>query len=306
MRSPQHPEIREPWLQVVGAVSRALPLGRRTASRVLARRGVQKGFHVRRTHAGFLMNLDLGVQHYLHFCLGLYEHSTVRVLGDTVREGALFLDCGANAGYLTLLTRQLVGSTGQVIAYEAEPTIYRLLEENVALNQCHNITLRQTAVGDQEGEAAFVAAGGTACSTLENSSGTVRQESADLRRAAIVHVPMTTLDADCGSLAQEWPGQVVLKLDIEGAEPLALAGASQLLQRMDMAIVEIEPRLLAMHGYRAADVLRFFPAQEFRVLSIPPKGKRLQEVGRDFESPGNVLVIRKAREDGSPGTGRAR
>jgi FkbM family methyltransferase len=46
---------------------------------------------------------------------------------------------GANLGVFTLRFAQLVGQKGKVYAFEANPTIFKLLESSVLLNKFKNI-----------------------------------------------------------------------------------------------------------------------------------------------------------------------
>ncbi|HBW38557.1 FkbM family methyltransferase [Desulfosporosinus sp. BICA1-9] len=65
---------------------------------------------------------------------GLIEPPLSRYLINHVKESSVVMDIGANIGYYTVLLGYLVGLSGKVIAYEANPQIFSILQDNVSLN----------------------------------------------------------------------------------------------------------------------------------------------------------------------------
>ncbi len=62
----------------------------------------------------------------------------------------VYFDCGANIGYYSILFSQL-SPKGEVYAVEPTSTA-DMLEENLAHNQCHNVTVLRKAVGQYPGQ----------------------------------------------------------------------------------------------------------------------------------------------------------
>ena len=60
-----------------------------------------------------------------------YETSLVQAL---LGPGDVFVDIGANIGYFTVVAASLVGTSGQVFAFEPDPANYRLLLKNTRHN----------------------------------------------------------------------------------------------------------------------------------------------------------------------------
>ncbi len=56
-----------------------------------------------------------------------------------LRPGELFIDVGANVGYYTLLASRLVGNAGKVVAVEALPQTFSVLQSNIASNGLANV-----------------------------------------------------------------------------------------------------------------------------------------------------------------------
>ena len=52
---------------------------------------------------------------------GIWEELTTALLIETIKEGDIVVDIGANIGYFTLLAARLVGENGRVYAFEPEP-----------------------------------------------------------------------------------------------------------------------------------------------------------------------------------------
>jgi FkbM family methyltransferase len=119
------------------------------------------------------------------------------------------VDVGAGVGWELNLFSRLVGGSGRVLAVEADPATFRWLERRRDLNGLSNVTAIQAAVADAPGEA------------LISSEG--YHETHRLVAAGPGHrVPALTL-ADL--VAEHGLSRIdFLKMNIEGAERLALAG----------------------------------------------------------------------------------
>jgi FkbM family methyltransferase len=156
-------------------------------------------------------------------------------------------DVGANIGQYTLLAARRVGPQGQVHAFEPTPHVIAQLRHNVALNQLGNVRINPVAVSDHSGKATLYyfegtdagentimdAAGGTACGT----------------------VPTVTLD---DYVAERGLRRVdVIKMDIEGAELLALQGASDLLsgENAPLLLMEVHAKTLGFSGLNMEQLL---------------------------------------------------
>ena len=85
-----------------------------------------KNFYEWRIYNSFLGRKDL-------------EAETFSVLFDTLHEGDIFIDVGANLGIFTLLASRRVGHSGKVICFEPSLMTYRRLVQNVRLNSLKNI-----------------------------------------------------------------------------------------------------------------------------------------------------------------------
>jgi FkbM family methyltransferase len=164
-----------------------------------------------------------------HGCwLGTYERLTQRLFQKHVRPGAIVFDIGANAGFFTLLAARLAGPGGHVFAFEPVPDNLALLREHVRLNQATNVTVLPLAVAASTGSARFLIG--------ENPS------QGELSTNGEIEVAVDSLDRLVGS--GELPRPDFIKIDIEGGEDNALAGAAEVLKSPRITL------LLSTHGWQ--------------------------------------------------------
>jgi FkbM family methyltransferase len=79
---------------------------------------------------------------------GRYEVETEEIFHAELREGDVFLDVGANEGFLSALGSLLVGPTGYVIAVEPQSRLQALIEINLRLNEATRYRIIHRAIGD--------------------------------------------------------------------------------------------------------------------------------------------------------------
>lgn len=144
--------------------------------------------------------------------IGTYEQDHSNVLSQLVKPGMTAYDLGANVGFYSLALARLVGAEGRVFCFEPEARNMMILRRHIALNAVSNATLVQAAVSDGAELVGFEGGNeeghiGSGCNYL---------------------IPSLTLDE---FIARGNPSPGFVKLDIEGAEAAALAGAQTLLNR---------------------------------------------------------------------------
>lgn len=177
----------------------------------------------------------------------VHEQSTTDLFKKVVKEGNCVVDLGANIGYFTLLAAKLVGQKGKVYAFEPEPRNYSYLLKNIELNNYDNVVAIQKAVSDKTATTKlFICPYDTGHHTIHQYEG-IQAYKPDFvdKKKDFVEVDITTLD----DFFKDQPIDV-LKMDIEGAEPLALAGMDRVIranQRLKM-FVEFFPLLIKKMG----------------------------------------------------------
>src|SRR6478752_3691960 len=156
----------------------------------------------------------------------IFEPEIIETAKAYLRPGSTVLDLGANFGQMSVLFSQLVGSSGHVHSFEADPFIYELLQKTFAANNCQNVTAHPGAVYDRPGKQLFYpvqdfirfgAYGSYGIDPNAKSGRTVE-----------------TLNID--SLNIETPISF-MKVDIQGSDLFALRGAVETIKRHRMPII---------------------------------------------------------------------
>ena len=132
------------------------------------------------------------------------------------KEGDTIVDVGAGTGWETLFFSRSVGVSGRVISIEAHPLVFRCLAKMRAENRLENVTLFQVAVADRERE-------------TQLSDSAEHEANSIIGVASGIRVACTTLDHIFRSL--QLSRVDLLKMNIEGAERLALSGMGEMVQK---------------------------------------------------------------------------
>lgn len=158
-----------------------------------------------------------------------YEPDVRAALLHFLKLGDTFLDCGANIGYFSVLAGGVVGTGGRVVAVEANPVTFALLERNLEVNGC-GIAVH-CALTPVPGEVQLFVPrqGGDVYSSLRKG-GLVNGDDIES-----IMVNGRTLDDVVLSLGIDRVD--VLKIDIEGGELDVLRSASRLLREMRPVVV---------------------------------------------------------------------
>ncbi len=160
-----------------------------------------------------------------------YEPAETAFVERMLEPGACAIDLGANLGYFTMLMAQRVGADGHVYAFEPVPRNAELLERSRAENKFEErITVTRAAVADAAGTVKMI----VPLHTINWGGPYIDDKETLPPQHEHVSVPAVRLD----DVSLRHPVRFI-KLDIEGAELLALRGARQLLQH-DRPVVMCE------------------------------------------------------------------
>ncbi len=144
--------------------------------------------------------------------VGRWEPELQSLFPQIIKKGSVVYDLGANNGIHSLLFSKLTGEHGKVFSFEPLPANCKEIEVNIALNHIKNIQVVQVALSSQSGETVFHLG-------LHDKQGSLvgigRESGNDIK------VRIVTLDEfiEAGNPAPDF-----LKIDIEGAEGMALHG----------------------------------------------------------------------------------
>ena len=159
---------------------------------------------------------------------GEYDRRAVESLTGCLAPGDNAIDIGANVGLWSMQLAMIVRSNGgRVWAFEPVSANAERLRQNCGLNQRdETLTVVQTAVGDEEGVVHLHTERPTGSQT--GNAVVVRGGVAQYRRPTD-SAPIARLDRLAGELGIDTCR--LIKIDIEGAETMALRGGRRFIAR---------------------------------------------------------------------------
>lgn len=237
------------------------------------------------------LGLDPLRQSFLPYWIGKYENQVIRVFCDALgklQPHDAVIDVGANIGFYSVIAAgALQNARNSIHAFEPNPRIFAELERNLARNHFTNTRAHCQAVGDVVSEMTlYVQENAITYSSLRRTQDFLTNE---------IRVPVTTLD----SYAQQENLKIgLLKMDVEGAELLALRGAREVLQRDHPTLLYEEfPRGYREFGYTTGDVRAFLHELGYRLFAIREDTRAknflqpLDGAAADTDTYQNVLAL---------------
>lgn len=202
----------------------------------------------------------------------LREHEVKRHL--VMRENETFVDVGANVGsYSLMVSKEYKDRAVKVIAIEAHPGNYKALLRNIRCNNFETVILPiNKVVSNYEG----------LVDLYERSHDGTRVDSElysvcnDQRIDGynVIHAGGKSLEIECDTLDNillDYRADVI-KMDIEGAEVLALKAAAKTLERTRKIVVEI-------HGDRSEGVKQVLKSHGFKIEGFNERGQVAYIIG---------------------------
>ena len=223
--------------------------------------------------------------------------------------GGVLLDVGANVGEWTGRALETIGSRSdrfRIHAFEPCAGTFEILRRRFASEG--SVEAHAMAVSSSNGEALFYSGGaGLGTNSLDPISG-----------SAHAHVPLTTLDTFVSGAGIE--RVLMLKIDVEGFDLGVMQGASTLLARGNVDVLQFEYNwrwlrtrtslldvfeLIKGYPYRfgklAGDHVAFYDAWHFELdryfennYVLVRKGCALEACGRSFRFDSSNVAVRVA------------
>ncbi len=179
------------------------------------------------------------------YWVGNYELPIQHALDGLLRQGDVFYDIGANAGFFSILASRLVGDDGIVYAFEPLPENISVLREQVWLNGLNNCEPIAAAAGDQNGTSRLrYSPENASIASLDRTSDDLSVE---------VEVEVTTLDV----FAKKHRAPDVLKIDVEGFGGPVLEAARAVLNGGPTLLLEVHTPEEAAGFREALDALEY-------------------------------------------------
>ena len=205
---------------------------------------------------------------------GTYEIDFATRLAAAAKPGIVAYDIGSWHGFFAgVMAAQ---GAHDVHVFEPLPANAERIRRLIALNPARSITLHSCAVGESDAEMDLLIMPQTSMAKLETSAFQADETSVER-----VRVKVRSIDAmiDAGEIAPP----ALMKIDVEGAEAMVLAGARETIRRHRPVI------FAEVHSSSLLDQCRHLLATEGYVIEFidaDPAAARKKEVFQILATPG--------------------
>lgn len=175
-----------------------------------------------------------------------YEKETFNFFKAYIKEGNTVLDIGAHIGLYAAPFAKLVGTTGKVYCFEPTPSTFVVLSKTIQLNKYSTVTAVNAAISDKSGTVTF---------NLTSDSG----EGSNANSIVEINRTKNNVEVKAYSIDDfrrfEKLKIDILKIDVEGAELLALKGAKTTFEQdRPIGILALHPANIIQFGHSLEEI----------------------------------------------------
>ena len=186
------------------------------------------------------------------------EETFLGAFNYLIAEKDIIYDIGASIGIVSIYSAPYVK---RVLAFEPDNEIFSKLERNIALNGYENIVHPYNfGISDSEDEVSLNSDGVDGYSpSLSNLN----------RHSKSKEIKVKSIDYLIEEM--DFPLPTVLKIDIEGAEILALRGANNLLSSSDkprLLFIEVHPTFLEDYGSSSEEIKELVLNYNYKIITF--------------------------------------
>lgn len=207
---------------------------------------------------------------------GEFSRGEAVLFDDLIHEGDTVVEAGANIGSHTVHFAQLVGTGGEVYAFEPQRLVYQLLCGNVAINSLANVYTYRCGIGSESGKLHVPE---LSPEQIHNWGGVslLGQEQGE-------EVPLVTIDS------YHLQACDFIKIDVEGMELAVLKGAEATIRAFAPVIY-----LEANEADEEAAVAQYLVPLGYRIYRHQPP---MYSKDNYFHNPEDAFRVEQTREDG--------
>jgi FkbM family methyltransferase len=210
----------------------------------------------------------------------IYEYPLPIIMAKIIKEGDIVFDIGANRGQYTIFLSKLVGQKGKVYAFEPDPRNFLILKHRT--RKLKNVIIERKAVGNKNSKVKFYLDKYTGYSSIHKD---------------VCISPITYLEIDMISLDdyfQDFKGRIALiKIDVEGSEPLVLDGMKDLIKKVKVIIFEFWPFGLKVAGFEPFSLIERLISNNFKLIYIDENFNIYDENKINDKESVNIIAINK-------------
>ncbi|MCW3079607.1 FkbM family methyltransferase [Segetibacter sp.] len=196
------------------------------------------------------------------------------------------IDIGANIGYFSLIAAKLIGPIGKVYSFEPSPLTCKKLRRNIELNGLRNIDVVQKAAFNKVGVEVFRIPSDEVRNSGRSSFREIEENSLQ------IDVDTITLDSILPALSTIH----LIKMDIEGAEAMALEGMVDLIKRdHPFFIMELSDKYLRQLGSSGKFVIDFFRRYDYKIYLANEGLKEIDDKTRLDEDQYDIFCVPRSK-----------
>lgn len=198
---------------------------------------------------------------------GFWEISITKVFMKTIKKGMIVVEIGSNMGYYTLIAASKIGGSGKLYAFEANPQLFKVLSQNVKINNfLDRVTLVNKAVFNESGNLKFLKLKHwMVASKIINFSEELLNQQRD--GVEIIDVESISLDE---YFADKSIKIDVIKMDAEGSEAHIFRGMKGIIKNNPQIniICGFHPQLMSLLGENPKTFLEEISSYGFKIRKI--------------------------------------
>jgi FkbM family methyltransferase len=192
-----------------------------------------------------------------------YDIILCEFLKRKLADGDIFLDVGANIGYISAVAASYVGVAGEVHGFEPLKECFARTQVLAELNPDYSLIFNNCALGNEEGN----------MSISYNPHGDSRNATLipDDEAIRTVQVPVRRLDNYISTNIRDPRRIKIIKIDVEGFELPVLLGLERFLATADnrpLIICEIKPWVLPKIGYTLMDFENYMKGNGYQAYDL--------------------------------------
>ena len=223
---------------------------------------------------------------YMVFTTGSYEPAIAGLISSQLNAGSTVMDIGANVGIHTITMAKTVGPTGKVYAFEPIGFLRKKIEENLWLNNLHNVHIMPVALSNEAGSQQIY---------FDENDSNLGTASLGKKTAH------TNLEIDI-KVGDEVASQLdmdrldLIKIDVEGFELKVLKG-------MEKTISALRPRIIFEFDVNyikrveedgmdvKQEIFQYFDSKGYRLFEIANHGMVHIDSADGFPWSSNVFAL---------------
>ncbi len=259
--------------------SKLLPMVSKNGSPLFKGISFLRENHLLNTHTGNYLD-------YMVFATGSYEPAIAGLITSQINPGSTVMDIGANVGIHTITMGKAAGPNGKVYAFEPIGFLRKKIEENIWLNNLHNVEIIPSALSNQAGKQEIFFDEND--SNLGTASLGKKSEQTNLE-----------IDIKVGDeVAQELGiSQLdLMKIDVEGFELKVLKGLESTISKLRPRIIfEFDVNYIKRVEEEGMDVkeeiFSYFSSKNYQLFEIANHGLINIDSAEGFPWSSNVFAL---------------